>query len=758
MSDKVLAEAKRLYKEGWAVIWLKPKQKRPVESGWTTGPRTPWKELVASYAPGMNVGVRLGEVSRVNDGYLACIDIDIKDPSCKEAAETALGDLIGNLILPEVRSGSGNGSRHLYCVTEKPFPMITVEKHKDQWEICIYSTGRQMVLPPSIHPNGKPYKWKSGAAVLTKMNFTELQTSEGKSNETRRDTKRGTLGQKSEMERAFKFTPEDVEIAWLPIPDSVRDGIVSGTHVDDRSGYLLRASSALLSAGLTQNQVLSVLTDKSTFLGRCAFEHAQTKDRRRAAQWVYRYTLKEVSEKRDPTSVFGKIEIDSGTEPLSAEEIEAQSAEIKAHRYWTQDLERGGQKGDGAPKATIQNLVIIFKNAVAPAIVKRDLFALRDTYAAKTPWEGRPGDIIQDDDIANIKFWLGREYGFEPKKEVVYDALTVIACQNAYDPVRDWLDALPDWDGVERLDGWLTEHFEAKGHPAYLSQVFRKWMVAMVMRVYEPGAKFDWMPIFEGAQGVGKSSFGRLLVGDKLFLDWLPNLNDKDAGLSLQGMWGVEMGELSQFKKNELENIKAFITRTVDKMRPPYGRKLMESPRRCVFFGTTNRSTYLIDDTGNRRFKPVVVGDLNFEALRKQRRQLFAEAKWLWDNKKETERSLELDGEAREYEKKVHGEKMVEDESNVMAEAMLNFVEKVQKEEVDFNLKKFRIIDLFGGEKGGGGALGNWKYSNPNTKFAAKMLRKLGASEWPIRGRMHWKLDVVGQKMSSAPPPKRVQF
>ncbi len=259
----------------------------------------------------------------------------------------------------------------------------------------------------------------------------------------------------------------------------------------------------------------------------------------------------------------------------------------------------------------------------------------------------------------------------------------------------------------------------------------------MVMRVYHPGAKFDWMPIFEGAQGVGKSSFGRLLVGDKYFLDWLPNLNDKDSALSLQGMWGVEMGELSQFRKNELENIKAFISRTVDKLRPPYGRRLMESARRCVFFGTTNRETYLIDDTGNRRFKPVVVGRLNFKKLAEDRLQLFAEAKHLFDKKIENGRTLDLTGKAKEFERKIHAEKMVEDDSNVMRELMHDFIEKVQKGDISFDFKKFKINDLFGGI----GPLSRYPPTGKNSFFASKMLKSYGGQKRKIRGCNYWEID-----------------
>ncbi len=614
------------------------------------------------------------------------------------------------------------------------------------WEVSLYSDGRQVVLPPSVHPDsGELYQWKRPLLSIKDLPVIEIPNV-GEIVGTRFTEATRVSSPKTEALADFKVKAVDLE--WLPISDEVRDAIVDGKGVEDRSGYLLKASSALMAAGLDRDEVLSVLTDPETFLGACAYDHAQTKDRGKAAAWAYRYTLAKVEGERDAGSVFKDLPIRQ-PKSLTPEEMEKEAASIAALRHWTEDLVKGGDKGQGPPMKLVQNVVLIMKNAVDQKVVKRDLFGYRDTYDCDTPWGGKKDAIISDDDVAKIKYWLSVHWGFEPSTNTISDALMVTACQNAYDPVKDLVGALPEWDGKARLDSWLKRHFEAKGCEEYLAQVFRKWMVAMILRVYEPGAKFDWMPIFEGAQGIGKSSFGRLLVGEKYFLDWLPNLNDKDSALSLQGMWGVEMGELSQFKRNELENIKAFITRTVDKLRPPYGRRLVESPRRCVFFGTTNRGKYLTDETGNRRFKPLIVGSLNFRALRRDRAQLFAEAKHLYLTKTETELSLELDGKAKDYERKIHNEKMVEDDSNAMADLTRIFIEKVEAKRVDFDLNKFRLSELFEGV----GPLTKWKWDNRNSQFAAKMLTKLGGSWRFINGFKVWR--VGGLEGTPSPSPKR---
>lgn len=805
----IFKEAERLHSLGLAIHWLHARSKRPVESGWTSGPRKPWEYLAETYSTNLNVGVRTGTPSKTKRGYLAVIDVDVKslDPRHKAEALAAVKRLIGDHDLPSVTSGRGNGSRHYYCLTASPFktfnPAESTEIVKvkmpskrpskaelkalsedeiangirlaNAWEISLYSDGRQVVLPPSVHPDsGELYRWKkplTNVRDLPVLSFDQAtaegpRDAEGAGDEGRvvdaweeelegnggdgggpvREAHKAVERSENAAHEELDFRIEPVELSWLPISDAVKLAITEGKGVEDRSGYLLKASTALISAGLSTNEVLTVLTDPKTFLGAVGYDHAQTKDRARAAAWVYRYTFKKVRAERRAENVFGKASEMPKPIKLTEEEMEAVAAEFAEDWHWTRGLKRGG---GGAPLKLIENVVLILENEVSETVVKRDEFAYRDVYGVNTPWGGKEGSMVTDDDVARIRYWLSRHFNFEPTENTISGALTVLACENRFDPVKDMLGNLPTWDGVPRLDTWLKNHFEAKGDAEYLAQVFRKWMFAMILRVYEPGAKFDWMPIFEGTQGIGKSSFGRMLVGDQHFLDWLPNLNDKDSALSLQGMWGVEMGELSQFRRNELENIKAFLTRTVDKLRPPYGRRLIESPRRCVFFGTTNRETYLTDETGNRRFKPVVVGRLDFAALARDRLQLFAEAKRLYDEKIESSATLELTGAARVYEKEIHSEKMVEDDSNSMKESMEDFIERIEAGKIIFNLSRFRIMDLFEGV----GCLTKWKPENRNLQFAGKMLKKLGFKFTTSKGKKHWRLPDFEENVEKVGPP-----
>lgn len=762
----MLKEAGRLHALGFSIHWLRPKSKIPIDSGWGKGPRKSWDLLQRQYVNGMNLGVRLGTPSLIGDlGYLAVIDVDVKseNPQHRQEALKAVKLLIShNLKLPEVSSGRGNGSCHFYCLTKAPFKTFTPYQSQEMvrvlmpskkaskkeletfsekeikegwrlshaWEISLYSDGRQVVLPPSIHPDsGKEYVWISIVEELEDLPILDFSQI--------------TKGEPSIIDKPVDSAPpiddiefETVDLGWIDIPGYMRSGIIDGTGVEDRSKFILSAGNALFSAGLSRDEILSVLTDSSNFISGCAYEHAKTRSRKKAAEWLWKYTVHRVFKERDAQEIFKEMAEVVPLKILNEEEAKKQAEEIAEERDWKQDLDR--TKG-GYIANTLKNTVMFTKNMVAPNVFKRNRFALKDVYGMNTPWGGRVGQLVTDDDKSLIKHWLGKDHGFEPSDGLIYDMFTVIACENSFDPVQDWLNALPEWDGERRLSGWLKTNFEAEGPEEYLDQVFSKWMTAMVKRAFVPGFKFDWMPIFQGYQAKGKSSFGRILVGDDYFLDWLPKLNDKDAALGLQGHWCVEMGELANFRATELEDIKAFVVRTVDKFRPPHGRKLIESPRRCVFFGTTNKEKYLKDETGNRRFKPVVVGQLNFKALERDRTQLFAEAMYLHKNTLKQIQDFELVDEAKIFEAKIHAEKMVDDESDVMFELMQDFIEKVKKGDVEFNHEKFRMSELFRGE----GALGSRYHQNTrNMMFAAKMLKKFKGESRHIVGYKYWKIDL----------------
>ena len=181
------------------------------------------------------------------------------------------------------------------------------------------------------------------------------------------------------------------------------------------------------------------------------------------------------------------------------------------------------------------------------------------------------------------------------------------------------------WDGMPRLDAWTMTHLGAEDTP--LNRAFgSRWMISAVARIMRPGVKADHMLILEGPQGAKKSSALKVLAGEEWFTDELAEIGCKDAAQQMRGIWIIEIAELDAISRAEVSRIKAFLTRTTDRYRPPYERYIVTVPRQCVFAGSVNPETYLRDETGNRRFWPVRCGTIDLDALARDRDQLWAEA------------------------------------------------------------------------------------------------------------------------------------
>lgn len=711
-----LKEARRLYECGFAILILHPKSKRPIASGWTTGERASWDEIKSSFKEGCNIGVRTGLASKIGENYLACIDVDVKDPAFKDRALECLGTLIDDCVCPEVSSGSGNGSRHLYCVTKKPFKMLTIEKHEG-WEICVYSSGRQMVLPPSTHPNGKLYKWVKELASVSSLPLIEFDVPVEAVKESKvREGKEAVH---------FTFTLKPVDLEWLPISDEVKNAIIAGIGVTDRSAYLLTATTALLSAELDRDEILSVLTDPKYFISDAA-RNRRGLNRVSQAAWLWDYTVKAVMTERSVKEMFNPISEESGEKELSPEQIEAQNKELADERSWKQDLDRTQY---GKTKVSLRNLNIILTNTVEGALFKKDMFANRIAYGVDAPWGPKANEYIDNIDVTLIKHWFGEgEFNIEPSKDALYEVTDLIAHHQRVHPVREWLESLK-WDGKPRINSWLKKYCEAEAEEPYLSEVSRKFLLAMVKRVFEPGCQWDYTLVLEGDQGKYKSSIARALASDKWFMDNLPDLRDKDAMLNLQGKWLIELGELTNVKRSDFNLVKQYLIRRIDTVRPHYGRLMSDVPRQSVFIGTVNDGQYLKDPTGNRRFWPVRVGHCDVKGLNKVREQLFAEAFCKYKDE-----ALMLTPEATKQAVEAQDERRIDDDNVTMEEALKEFISSDTGK--SFNFDKFKAKDLFMGANAPWGA---WSNKNYAFQTASQVLKNMGFVRRKIHGQRVWR-------------------
>lgn len=301
-------------------------------------------------------------------------------------------------------------------------------------------------------------------------------------------------------------------------------------------------------------------------------------------------------------------------------------------------LERTKQ---GELKSTIKNVFTVLKyDPLLRGKLRYDAFANKAFVLPGVPWGAiQEEHHWQDVDDSGLKKYLQDVYGLTAMT-YVDDAKNLIFDANKYHPVQEYLKSLPPWDGVKRIETLFSDYLGADS-TVYTREVAKIHLVAAVKRVFEPGCKYDTMVILAGKQGIGKSTFIRLLCGDAWFSDSLYVLKGKEAAELIQGVWHIELGEMSALKKSDRDSVKAFLSKNDDQYRVAYAKNTTTFPRQCVFWGTSNEYNFLRDPTGDRRSYPVDCGDAPykkdiFKDLQKERDQIWAEAYALYKQGQKT--------------------------------------------------------------------------------------------------------------------------
>lgn len=415
-----LTNMKALHDKGMALIYLRPKSKKPFENGWTTQKPKTWGELENSFHKDYNLGVRLGESSKLLTGkYLGVIDCDVKSKSRSAIQEmnAALRDLgIDFKDAPLVMSGRGNGSKHVYVQTVKPMrpfkykqsskivkvsmpgenrppskrelKELTVEEIESgvrlraAWEISFMGTGQQTVLPPSIHPDtGFAYAWGSPLVVKRVPTFDPTPFM----GPSRPYDDQGFAKAQAD------FKAEDVNLYESRLPLPLIRMIETGEGCTDRSASLLSIAMSMCRSGFTDNQILSVLSNPEYFIAGAAYDHTQSMSRLRAVKWLRRYTLEKARFQTDVMRYFDNPPAKEERRHLTRDEVVAEVEEMDHEAK--EDSKRSGYylKGPkGALKPDYNSLLQAFWDQHPYRMVAdmKNVFEFNGThYADISPFE-----------------------------------------------------------------------------------------------------------------------------------------------------------------------------------------------------------------------------------------------------------------------------------------------------------------------------------------------------------------------------------
>lgn len=678
--SEVMSLCRPLVSAGASLHWLVPGDKIPIAKDWSELPNQSIGDLERTHRVNANIGIRPGQWSRVRDLYLHIVDLDIRRADLAHEAWAAILAMWPNArAFPSVISGSGGESRHLYFLSKVPYRKKKLAKSagwsmvfdkkkqrevkKHDWEIDILGTGAQAVIPPSIHPEtGKPYLWERELdlsmpflleiqpEIIEKWQLSEPETDDFDLDDIESDLISEPINMDSaEIDRILEDLPED----W----------------VEDRDQWLI-VGQALHHQFRGTNEGFEVW---------CEWSRQSAKFDAKDSAVVWKSFKGNKNPIRMPTLIQAanvarlKREMDlddDGFAPPAAKSTDlsdllagpspamAANAEktIIYDPEWESLLHR---TEEGEVKATLPNAVqIVWNDPRTRGLIEynefwqRHVFRREPLLRRRKHDKGRPvinleGPIWTVKDKLNGEPWTDTHdfalrqfieaprtqggYGFKLSDRDLIGAISLCAQRNRFHPVRERILSQP-WDGKPRVETLFVDLLGCDD-TIYHRQASLLTLVGMVTRVFEPGHKFDFVPILEGVQGKGKSTFIQTLG-----MDWYGELTGDISKVSdmiaiMAGKTVIEIGELSAMARHEVNELKAFVSRPTDEGRLPYEKRSTVFRRQCIFIGSTNNREYLRDETGNRRYWPIeckLDGEIDNDRLRAEMPNILAEAYHLY--------------------------------------------------------------------------------------------------------------------------------
>ena len=287
--------------------------------------------------------------------------------------------------------------------------------------------------------------------------------------------------------------------------------------------------------------------------------------------------------------------------------------------------------GRGRPLSTIDNFLLVLRN-------DKTFESLRFNQLSYSPEHIVDGRLErwQDKDDSKARFYIEQKYKIH-SREKLDDALRILFAEREYHPIKQIIEAA-EWDGVPRVQTLFIKWLKCEDTP-YIREVTRLVFAGGIHRLYNPGCKFDDVAVLIGThQGEGKSTFARWLAIKDDFFTEVTEIEGQKGIEAIEGAWICEIAELlAVTKTKEVEAVKSYITKLVDRYRRPFDRRTTDHKRQCVFIGTTNKEQFLTDKTGNRRWYPVKVNSTGYELhdhkeeVQADILQAWAEAKYLYD-------------------------------------------------------------------------------------------------------------------------------